>query len=165
MSSGECRVTCGDPERRTTLAAMDEIEILTDAQTAAFRRDGFAFAPGFYDRAKMATITAWIEEVAAWPEAPGRHMVYHENSLSTPGQRLVQRIEDVTPFHAGLNSPLTKSAPSDSLTPRPEGGFADGEGTAEGSSGGSDGELVGDAALAGSCVLRPPAVGADRGRL
>ncbi len=49
---------------------MDEIEILTDAQTAAFRRDGFAFAAGFYDRAEMAAISAWIEEVAAWPEAP-----------------------------------------------------------------------------------------------
>ena len=34
----------------------------------------------------------------------------------------------------------------------PEGGFADGDGTAEGSSGGLDGELVGDAALARSCI-------------
>ena len=38
-------------------------------------------------------------------------------------------------------------------------GFADGNGTAEGSSGGLDGELVGDATLAGSCILRPSAVG------
>ena len=83
---------------------MDEIEALTDAQTAAFRRDGFVFAPGFYDRAEMAAISAWIEEVAAWPEAPGRHMVYHEDSLIEPDKRLLQRIEDVTPFHAGLKA-------------------------------------------------------------
>jgi len=42
------------------------------------------------------------EEVTAWPEAPGRHMVYHEDSLRDPGARVIQRIEDVTPFHAGF---------------------------------------------------------------
>lgn len=94
---------------------MDETEALTGEQTADFRRDGFVFAPGFYDRAEMDTISAWIEEVAAWPEAPGRHMVYHEDSLSTPGQRLVQRIEDVTPFHAGLKGLFTRGRMSQAV--------------------------------------------------
>jgi ectoine hydroxylase-related dioxygenase (phytanoyl-CoA dioxygenase family) len=56
----------------------------------------------------MGTITGWIDEVAAWPEAPGRHMVYREDSLAAPGERIVQRIEDVTPFHAGLEDLFTR---------------------------------------------------------
>ena len=56
----------------------------------------------------MDRITAWIDEVAAWPEAPGLHMVYHEDSLTASGERIVQRIEDVTPFHAGLKDLFTR---------------------------------------------------------
>jgi ectoine hydroxylase-related dioxygenase (phytanoyl-CoA dioxygenase family) len=53
----------------------------------------------------MTRITRWTDEVAAWPETPGRHMVYGEDSLKQPGARVVQRIEDFTPYHqdfAGL---------------------------------------------------------------
>jgi ectoine hydroxylase-related dioxygenase (phytanoyl-CoA dioxygenase family) len=35
-------------------------------------------------------------------------MVYHEDSLTAPGERIVQRIEDVTPFHAGLEDLFTR---------------------------------------------------------
>jgi len=87
---------------------MDTTEPLTGEAIEAFRRDGFVFAPGFFDAAEMGTITGWIDEVAAWPEAPGRHMVYHEDSLTAPGERIVQRIEDVTPFHAGLKDLFTR---------------------------------------------------------
>ncbi len=81
---------------------MDTTEPLTDERIEAFRRDGFVFVPGFFGAAEMDRITGWIDEVAAWPEAPGRHMIYREDSLTAPGRRIVQRIEDVTPFHAGL---------------------------------------------------------------
>jgi hypothetical protein len=87
---------------------MDTTEPLTGEAIEAFRRDGFVFAPGFFGAAEMGTITGWIDEVAAWPEAPGRHMVYHEDSLTAPGERIVQRIEDVTPFHAGLEDLFTR---------------------------------------------------------
>ncbi len=87
---------------------MDTTGTLTDEQIEAFQRDGFVFAPGFHDPAEMERVTAWIEEVAAWPEILGRHMVYHEDSLTTPGARIVQRIEDVTPFHAGLKELFTQ---------------------------------------------------------
>ncbi len=81
---------------------MTQPGILTADQIAAFHRDGFVHVPGFYGADDMARITAWTEEVADWPEQPGRHMVYHEDSLRAPGTRVVQRIEDVTPFHAGF---------------------------------------------------------------
>lgn len=81
---------------------MNANRILTDAQIAQFRRAGLVFLPGFYDAAETREITAWVDEVAAWPEAPGRHMVYHEDSLLEPGRRMVQRIEDVTPVPTRL---------------------------------------------------------------
>lgn len=87
---------------------MDLPAVLTHQQIDAFRRDGFVFVPGFFDAAAMAKITAWTDEVTAWPEAPGRHMVYYEDSLIEPGRRVVQRIEDVTPFHAGFKGLFTE---------------------------------------------------------
>ena len=76
--------------------------ILTTTQIETFRREGFVFVPGFYDQAETRRVTGWVDEVTAWPEEPGRHMVYYEDSLSQPGQRVVQRIEDFAPYHPGF---------------------------------------------------------------
>ncbi|MFQ6016814.1 MAG: phytanoyl-CoA dioxygenase family protein [Kiloniellaceae bacterium] len=81
---------------------------LTEARIESFRRDGFVVVPGFFEAAEMARMTAWVDEVAAWPEAPGRHMVYYEDSLAAPGKRVVQRIEDLTPYHAGFRDLFTR---------------------------------------------------------
>ena len=93
--------TCGRPEKGKDWA-MPTADGLTPAQIDAFHRDGFVLAPGFFDAAETRRITEWTDEVAAWPEAPGRHMVYYEDSLTEAATRVVQRIEDVTPFHAGF---------------------------------------------------------------
>ena len=87
-------------------------QVLTDARIACFRRDGFVFLPGFYDAAETGEIVGWVDEVTAWPEAPARHMVYHEDSLLKPGRRIVQRIEDVTPFHPGFEKLFTRGRAS-----------------------------------------------------
>ncbi len=81
---------------------MSQPSILTSDRIAAFHRDGFVLVPGFYGPDDMTRIAAWTEEIAGWPERPGRHMVYYEDSLREPGARVVQRIEDLTPFHAGF---------------------------------------------------------------
>ena len=81
---------------------MTHPSVLSDEQIATFRRDGFVFAPAFYSADEMAEITAWTEEVTALPEVPGRHMVYYEDDLRAPGERVVQRIEDFTPYHDGF---------------------------------------------------------------
>ncbi|RMD62186.1 MAG: phytanoyl-CoA dioxygenase family protein [Alphaproteobacteria bacterium] len=80
------------------------LRVLNCEQVAAFRRDGFVVLPGFFDTAAMRRITAWVDEVTAWPEQPGRHMVYYEDSLCVPGTRVIQRIEDLTPFHDGFRA-------------------------------------------------------------
>jgi len=75
---------------------------LSASQIADFKRDGFVFVPGFYGADDVERITAWTDEITAWPEIPGRHMVYYEDDLKHPGKRVVQRIEDFTPYHGGF---------------------------------------------------------------
>ena len=68
----------------------------------AFRRDGFVMVPGLFDEEEMRRISAWTDELQGQPEAPGRCMMYFEPSLLRPGERVLQRIENFCPFHAGL---------------------------------------------------------------
>jgi hypothetical protein len=76
---------------------------LSDDQLAQFARRGWVTAAGFFSSAEAAEIAAWTDDVAARPEEPGVHMVYHEASLDDPGVRLIQRIENFCPFHAGFH--------------------------------------------------------------
>ena len=76
----------------------------TQAQLAAMDRDGFLVVPGFFDAAETADLLRWTDEIGAAPEVPGRHMVYHEDSLTEPVHRVVQRIENFCPFHRGFDA-------------------------------------------------------------
>ena len=78
---------------------MDRRIDLSEDERLAWERDGFFVVPGLFDRDAVARISQWTEELAAWPELPGRHMVYHEPSLIEPGTRLIQRIENFYPYH------------------------------------------------------------------
>ena len=82
---------------------------LTEAQVAAFRRDGYLVVPGLFGPDDMARIAAWTEELAHWPERPGSIWMYFEQSLTEPGRRLLNRIENFCAHHAGfrelVNSP------------------------------------------------------------
>ena len=71
-------------------------------QVEAIRRDGFVVVPGLFDAAETRRISAWADELEALPETPGRQMMYFEPSLLRPGERVLQRIENFYPFHAGF---------------------------------------------------------------
>ena len=75
----------------------------TEGDRAAMERDGFLVVRGFFDAAETRDLLRWTDEVATAPEVPGRHMVYYEDSLTEPGRRVVQRIENFCPFHAGFD--------------------------------------------------------------
>ena len=75
---------------------------LTDRQVADFDRDGCVFVAAGFDAPDMARIEGWAREVAALPEAPGRHWVFHEKSLKDGETDLINRIEYISPFHAGF---------------------------------------------------------------
>ena len=89
---------------------------LNEDQVETFRRDGFVFAPAFYSPAEMAEITRWTEELTAQPEVPGRHMVYYEDDLRHPGQRVVQRIEYFTDYQAGFGHLFTEGRMIDAVS-------------------------------------------------
>jgi hypothetical protein len=78
--------------------------MFTDGQLAAYRKDGFVVVPGLLPPAEARAVRGWTEEIAAWPEVPGRHMVYGESSLIEPGRRLINRIENFYPHHAGFRA-------------------------------------------------------------
>jgi 2-aminoethylphosphonate dioxygenase len=65
---------------------------------------GWAAAPGFFSAAEMADITRYTDETSALPEVSGAHMVYREASLLDPSAKVIQRIEDFCPYHAGLDA-------------------------------------------------------------
>lgn len=73
-------------------------------------RDGYVTVAGFFDHAETAELLRWTEEMTIAPEVPGRHMVYYEDSLVEPGQRVVQRIENFCPFHAGFDAAIRHGA-------------------------------------------------------
>ena len=73
--------------------------VLNAEQIAAFRRDGFVEVKGLFGAAEMSAITAWTDEAQNWPETPGRHMMYFEDSLTDEGKRILNRIENVLPYH------------------------------------------------------------------
>jgi ectoine hydroxylase-related dioxygenase (phytanoyl-CoA dioxygenase family) len=66
-------------------------------------RLGWCVARGFYSPAEAAALARYTEEVTALPEAPHRHMVYHEKSLVDEEVRLIQRIENFCNYHADFD--------------------------------------------------------------
>ncbi len=69
-----------------------------------YQRYGWAAAPGFFSAAEMTDLTRFVAEIGARPEVPGAQMVYRETSLLDPNARVIQRIENFCPYHAGLDA-------------------------------------------------------------
>jgi hypothetical protein len=66
-------------------------------------RDGYLVVRDFFSAEQTREILRWTCELEAAPEVSGRHWVYHEDSLTEPGRRLIQRIENFCPFHDGFD--------------------------------------------------------------
>ena len=76
--------------------------MLTDEQIQFFRDNGYLVIPELYNKDEMQEIKNWTDEVAAYPEVPGKYMMYFEQSLNEPGKRILNRIENLEPYHAGF---------------------------------------------------------------
>ena len=79
---------------------------LSNAQVENFHRDGYLVLPGFYGSDDVENLRRWTHEVTNLPETPGRHAMYFEPSLTQPGQRLLCRLENFVPYHAGFEQLL-----------------------------------------------------------
>jgi len=76
---------------------------VSQAHIEAFHNQGFVLWPEFFSAEKMREMARWTDETCAWPEVPGRHMVYYEDSLTAPGTRVLSRIENFCPYHVGFD--------------------------------------------------------------
>ena len=76
--------------------------VLTQDQIDSFHENGYVFLPGAFSAAEAHLFDAWSRDLAERPEQVGSHWVYHEMSQRGDGTRLINRIENMTPFHPGL---------------------------------------------------------------
>src|ERR1041385_5598045 len=75
---------------------------LAPAALAQFKRDGFLLLRKLFTTREIDVIARWADELAQAPPTPGKSMLYLEDSLAQPGQRIVSRIENFCPFHEGF---------------------------------------------------------------
>lgn len=85
---------------------MNPERILSEEQVKQFHRDGFLLVRGMYSAEETADISDWTNAVAAYPEIPGKYMMYFEESQSD-GSRILCRIENFVPFHDGFSKLIT----------------------------------------------------------
>jgi 2-aminoethylphosphonate dioxygenase len=77
---------------------------LSAQQLADYRRDGFLVCRGLFGPDEVARLRQATVEVQGWPERPGVWMVYGEKSLQDSERRLINRIENFYPYHAGFKA-------------------------------------------------------------
>ncbi len=75
----------------------------TATERALMARDGYLIVPGFFDAGETAELLRWTNALEQAPERRGQHWVYHEDSLTAPNSRVIQRIENFCPYHRGFN--------------------------------------------------------------
>jgi len=74
--------------------------VLTGQQVQAFRTDGYVIVPGLFGPAEIEQVSGWAEEVQNWEETPGQHMMYFEQATESRPRRILNRIENLLPYHA-----------------------------------------------------------------
>jgi len=81
---------------------MLSIPTLTKGQVNHFRRNGFVALPKAFNELEAAIIQEWSLKISQLPEECGKHWVYHEPSLLSDDKKIINRIENMTPFHKGF---------------------------------------------------------------
>jgi len=85
---------------------MTSRRVLSEQQVAQFHRDGFLVVRGMYSADEVEEISQWTDEVANYPEVPGKYMMYFEKS-QVDGERILCRIENFVPYHEGFSKLIT----------------------------------------------------------
>src|SRR5207247_8457311 len=70
-------------------------------------RTGWVRLHGLVGASAVRGLRRWTDEIAAWPEVPGRWMRYYERREGDPGARMLARIENFVPYHEGLAALVT----------------------------------------------------------
>ena len=77
--------------------------MITQQQIDSFEQDGFLVVKGMYNEDEIREICNWTEEVTNYPEIPGKYMMYFEQSQLEGKTRILSRLEDFEPYHAGFS--------------------------------------------------------------
>jgi 2-aminoethylphosphonate dioxygenase len=81
---------------------------LSASEAARYARDGYLARSGLFGDARVLALSEWARELADAPEVRGTVMKYFEDDPRTPGQRLLNRIENFVPFHEGFRQLATE---------------------------------------------------------
>ena len=73
--------------------------MLTKEQIQEWNDRGFLHFPGFFGDGQQ--LVEWTDELAGWPETPGKWMKYFETSTDPPDSRMLCRVEYFLDFHLG----------------------------------------------------------------
>jgi len=84
--------------------------IPTVDEVARMRRDGYLVVRNFVSPHQLAELLQWTTQLEGAPEVSGRHWVYREDSVTMPGRRVIQRIENFCPYHTGFDRFIRDSA-------------------------------------------------------
>ncbi|HEX4675232.1 MAG TPA: phytanoyl-CoA dioxygenase family protein [Steroidobacteraceae bacterium] len=87
---------------------IDRIPTVDDV--ARMRRDGYLVVRNFVSPHQLAELLHWTAQLEGAPEVSGRHWVYREDSVTAPGRRVIQRIENFCPYHTGFDRFIRDSA-------------------------------------------------------
>src|SRR5204862_6890437 len=70
-------------------------------------RNGWLWLRGFLGAAEVQDLRRWTDEIATWPEVPGRWLRYYERRAGDPRARMLAPIENFAPYHSGLAGAAT----------------------------------------------------------
>ncbi len=76
--------------------------MLDAAAREHWKQHGWLWLRGFLGEETTRDLVRWTDEIAAWPEVPGKWMRYYERRGGDPAARMLARIENFAPFHHGL---------------------------------------------------------------
>jgi ectoine hydroxylase-related dioxygenase (phytanoyl-CoA dioxygenase family) len=77
---------------------------ISESQIMQFRQQGFLVLRDAFGKAETKKIQTWASEIAERREEIGKHWVYYEKSLIDGKKNLINRIENMAPYHRGLAS-------------------------------------------------------------
>ncbi len=66
------------------------------------KADGFLLIRNAFNQEEINKIESWTTELSEIPEKSGTHWVYHEKSKLNPDINLINRMENILPFHSGF---------------------------------------------------------------
>jgi ectoine hydroxylase-related dioxygenase (phytanoyl-CoA dioxygenase family) len=81
-------------------------------QCKQWNRDGYLLLKNHLVAEPVRELARWVDELASWPETPGKWMKWYEK---TDRGRQLCRVEDFVPYHFGLAALLDSAAMMDTL--------------------------------------------------